>query len=160
VGDDCQRQRLAGLVRSAASQASSSCRRPLKLRDPLPRPGQLIQRHSQIPAQRHHQRGENLAAATIMITGHTRTLRDADPLPPAIRIGRRADATAECHTRHVIPDQLPGAKLDDVKLERADLNNVIGWEGISSMKGAQIAGVKNVPDGFREFANQRGTMVD
>jgi hypothetical protein len=38
--------------------------------------GQLIQRHRQIPAQRHDQRGEHLTARTIMITGHTRTLRD------------------------------------------------------------------------------------
>ena len=71
----------------------------------------LIQRHSQIPAQRHHQRGEHLTAATIMIVGRTRTLRDVDPLPPAIRIGRRVGATAERHTALHIPDQLPVGKL-------------------------------------------------
>lgn len=42
-----------------------------------------------------------------MIAGHTRTLRDADPLPPAIRTGRRVGATAECHATLRTPDQLP-----------------------------------------------------
>lgn len=41
-----------------------------------------------------------------MIAGHTRTLRDVDPLPPAITIDRRVGTTAECHTALHIPDQL------------------------------------------------------
>ena len=94
-----RRRRLAGVPRRL--------RQPLlKLSNPLPRPGQLIQRHSQIPAQRHHQRGEHLTAAAIMIAGHTRTLREVYPLPPAIRIGWRVGATAERHTALHIPDQL------------------------------------------------------
>ena len=85
----------------------------------------FIQRHSQIPAQRHHQRGEHLTAATIMIAGHTRTLRDVDPLPPAIRIGRRVGATAERHTALHIPDQLheifgsqTGSNVPDGRLQQ------------------------------------------
>jgi hypothetical protein len=30
-----------------------------------------------------------------MIAGHTRTLRDVDPLPPAIKIGRRVHPAAD-----------------------------------------------------------------
>jgi hypothetical protein len=39
-----------------------------------------------------------------MIAGHTRTLRDVDPLPSAIKIGRRVDLPAERHTAHDLPD--------------------------------------------------------
>ena len=38
-----------------------------------------------------------------MIAGHSRTLRDVDPLPPAIRNGRRVGTTAKCHATLPIP---------------------------------------------------------
>ena len=53
-----------------------------------------------------------------------------------------------------------GANLTGTKLERADLSGIIGWKKIVSMKGAHIAGVKNAPDGFREFAESLQAIID
>jgi len=45
-----------------------------------------------------------------------------------------------------------GAVLDRADLERADLIGLRGWENITSMRETQIAGVRNAPAGFEEFA--------
>jgi len=42
-----------------------------------------------------------------MIAGHTRTLRDTLPLPPAIKISRRVSPPHNGHTTATAPDQLP-----------------------------------------------------
>lgn len=46
--------------------------------------------------------------------------------------------------------------FDGAILERADLDKIVGWEQIISMKSARIAGIRNAPDGFRAFAISKG----
>jgi uncharacterized protein YjbI with pentapeptide repeats len=53
---------------------------------------------------------------------------------------------------------IKGATLDDVILERADLSELNGWEAIRSLTGAKISGVRNAPDGFREWAVAHGAL--
>lgn len=50
------------------------------------------------------------------------------------------------------------AILNGVILERADLEQVIGWEHITSMDGAKIHGIRNSPAGFRDFALGKGAI--
>lgn len=51
-----------------------------------------------------------------------------------------------------------GAILDGVNLERADLSELQGWEDIRSLTGAKISGVRNAPDGFRQWASAHGAL--
>ena len=50
---------------------------------------------------------------------------------------------------------LEGAALDDADLRHADLKG-IAWERLKSVKGANIAGVRNAPAGFAEWALKNG----
>ena len=47
---------------------------------------------------------------------------------------------------------LAGADLSGADLSGADLTNIMDWQNIKSLKGANIYGVKNAPDGFEEWA--------
>ncbi|WP_049573367.1 pentapeptide repeat-containing protein [Nonomuraea sp. SBT364] len=51
-----------------------------------------------------------------------------------------------------------GANLSGANLERADLMGLRDWEAVSSIKGAQILGVRNAPDGFVEWALKNGAI--
>jgi hypothetical protein len=57
---------------------------------------------------------------------------------------------------------LDGAKLDGADLSSADLRNAdlnsIAWQQIAAIKSANIAGVKNAPAGFREWALKNGAV--
>jgi hypothetical protein len=62
---------------------------------------------------------------------------------------------------------LNGADLGAADLSRADLSNVdlrnadlknIRWDGIASMRMANVFGVRNVPDGFVAFALAHGAV--
>ena len=57
---------------------------------------------------------------------------------------------------------LDGASLDGVDLSSADLRNAdlhsIAWQKIAAIKSANIAGVKNAPAGFREWALKNGAI--
>jgi hypothetical protein len=50
---------------------------------------------------------------------------------------------------------LEGAILDDADLRHADLKGV-QWRGIKSVKGADIAAVRNAPEGFVVWAKSQG----
>ena len=52
---------------------------------------------------------------------------------------------------------LSGASLDDADLRGADLNG-IEWQHLKSAKGANIAGAKNAPAGFVEWALRNGAI--
>ncbi|HVU46680.1 MAG TPA: pentapeptide repeat-containing protein [Terracidiphilus sp.] len=52
---------------------------------------------------------------------------------------------------------LSGATLDDADLSDADLSN-IGWQHLSSVKGANIHQVKNAPEGFVVWAMSHGAI--
>ncbi|MGA9585155.1 MAG: pentapeptide repeat-containing protein [Terracidiphilus sp.] len=57
---------------------------------------------------------------------------------------------------------LAGAKLDGTNLSSADLRHAdlraIDWKRIAAINQANIAGVKNTPDGFREWALKNGAI--
>jgi hypothetical protein len=52
-----------------------------------------------------------------------------------------------------------GAVLDDADLRNADLKD-IGWQHIKSLKGANIAAARDVPDGFAAWALSNGAVSD
>ncbi len=52
---------------------------------------------------------------------------------------------------------LTGAALDDSDLTDADLKDVV-WQHIKSVKGANIAAVRNAPDGFAAWAMSNGAV--
>lgn len=52
---------------------------------------------------------------------------------------------------------LSGAALDDSDLSQADLKDVV-WQHIKSIKGANIAAVRNAPDGFVAWAMSSGAI--
>jgi Pentapeptide repeats (8 copies) len=52
---------------------------------------------------------------------------------------------------------LTGASLDDADLRGADLKD-IEWQQVKSAKGANIAGAKNAPAGFVEWALKNGAV--
>lgn len=51
-----------------------------------------------------------------------------------------------------------GASFSHCDLGGADLHDLRDWRSISSMSGAQIAGVRNAPDGFLEWAAKNGAV--
>ncbi len=51
-----------------------------------------------------------------------------------------------------------GASLDDADLRGADLRDVT-WQQVKSVKGANVAGVKNAPAGFVEWALKNGAIA-
>jgi hypothetical protein len=62
----------------------------------------------------------------------------------------------------LVGTNLDGAKLDGADLSSADLRNAdlnsIEWQQIAAIKSANIAGVKNAPAGFREWALKNGAV--
>jgi hypothetical protein len=62
----------------------------------------------------------------------------------------------------LVETNLDGANLDGVDLSSADLRNAnlhsIAWQQIAAIKSANIAGVKNAPAGFREWALKNGAI--
>ena len=50
-----------------------------------------------------------------------------------------------------------GAALDDSDLSHADLKNVV-WQHIKSIKGANIAAVRDAPEGFVVWAMSNGAV--
>ena len=51
-----------------------------------------------------------------------------------------------------------GATFFKVNLEDADLSNLVGWQDISRIDGTNVAGVRNPPDGFVEWALSQGAI--
>ena len=54
---------------------------------------------------------------------------------------------------------LTGANLAGADLRNTDLSN-IKWKDLTSVKDANVADVKNAPDGFVEWAKKNGAMVE
>ena len=55
---------------------------------------------------------------------------------------------------------LSGADLSEANLSGAVLSSVMNWKDVSSYKGANISGVKNAPEGFREHALSLGAIEE
>ena len=71
-------------------------------------------------------------------------------------------ANANLSDSDLVGSDLSGAKLDYTDLSSADLRNAnlqgIAWQQIAAIKSANIAGVKNAPTGFRDFALKNGAV--
>jgi uncharacterized protein YjbI with pentapeptide repeats len=53
---------------------------------------------------------------------------------------------------------LSGLALDGADLRGMELQSVKNWQGITGIKGANILGVKNAPEGFVEWAKKLGAV--
>jgi hypothetical protein len=62
----------------------------------------------------------------------------------------------------LVGTDLNGAKLDGVDLSSADLRTAnlqdVAWKQIATIKMANIAGIRNAPEGFREWALKNGAV--
>jgi len=64
-------------------------------------------------------------------------------------------ANADLHGSDLTGAVLTGALLDDTDLSSADLR-ALDWKNVQSLRGANIAGVRNAPDGFVAWALAHG----
>jgi hypothetical protein len=64
----------------------------------------------------------------------------------------------------LVGSDLAGARFDNADLSSADLRNVnlqgIAWEHIAAVKSTNIAGIRNAPEGFRDWALKSGAIED
>jgi uncharacterized protein YjbI with pentapeptide repeats len=71
-----------------------------------------------------------------------------------------ADLTgADLNSATLAAADLTRANLDNADLRNSDLRN-LRWQEIRSIKMANLAGVKNSPDGFLQWALQHGAIQD
>jgi len=64
---------------------------------------------------------------------------------------------ADLNASSLVAADLTGAVLDDADLRSADMAN-IQWQSLKSISRANIAGVKNAPPGFVEWAMKNGAV--
>jgi hypothetical protein len=89
-------------------------------------------------------------------------LRSANIRESNLQNARLIDAdlsNADLHSADLTGADLARAVFDNADLRNANLHN-IRWQEIHSMKMANIAGVKNAPDGFLQWALQHGAIQD
>ena len=71
-------------------------------------------------------------------------------------------SNADLQDADLVACNLAGAKLDGADLTSADLHSAnlknIQWQQISAIKDANIAGIKDAPDGFRQWALKNGAV--
>lgn len=71
-------------------------------------------------------------------------------------------ANADLNNSDLVGSDLSGARLDNANLSSADLRNAnlkgILWQHIAAIKAANIAGIRNAPEGFREWALKSGAI--
>jgi hypothetical protein len=65
---------------------------------------------------------------------------------------------ANLHDSDLSEAVLTGANLERANLRDSDLNNVIDWKNVSSIKYANIHGINNPPPGFVIWAKNNGAM--
>jgi len=64
---------------------------------------------------------------------------------------------ADLNGASLVGVDLSGASLDDADLRHADLAGIV-WGHLKSVKGANIAGVRNAPAGFVDWAMKNGAV--
>lgn len=108
----------------------------------------------------------DLSAADLRgsVLGHA-DLTFADLQSANLRSSNLEDAdlgNANLTNSDLVGIDLARAKLDSADLSSADLRNAnlkdVGWQHIAAIKSANIAGVKNAPDGFRDWALKNGAI--
>ena len=77
-------------------------------------------------------------------------------------LDRAIFSSANLSDADLLGSNLAGAKFDNADLSSADLRGAnlaqISWQHIAAIKSANIAGVKNPPEGFREWALKQGAI--
>jgi len=101
-------------------------------------------------------RGGDLQETTLSYADlHSANLRGS-------RMAHSVLSDADLHDADLVGADLAGAKLDGADLSSADLRSAkltgTDWQGIKSIKGANIAGVQGAPDGFMKWALQNGAV--
>jgi hypothetical protein len=103
-------------------------------------------------------RNSNLRSANLTAAD----LRSANFRESNLQNARLIDADltgADLDSATLVGADLTRANLDNVDLRNTDLRN-IRWQDIRSMKMANLAGVRNAPDGFLRWALRHGAIQD
>ena len=103
-------------------------------------------------------RGGTLPSANLDFANlHSANLRGAD-------LQRATLTNANLSDADLVGSNLAGAALDNADLTSADLRNAdlreISWKHIATIKSANIAGIKNAPQDFRDWALKNGALED
>jgi len=101
-------------------------------------------------------RGGDLREATLSYADlHSANFRGS-------RLANAVLSNADLHDADLVGADLDGAKLDGADLTSADLRSAllkgIQWQQIKSVKGANIAGVRDAPEGFVQWALLNGAV--
>jgi hypothetical protein len=118
----------------------------------LPRAGLLRSNLNAVDARNSDFQGADFTAADL----HSGNFRESNLSGANLRDADLGEADL-CSAR------LNGAVLDGATLDAADLGNTdlgdLKWQKIRSLKGANIAQVRNAPDGFIQWAKQHGAVA-
>lgn len=101
-------------------------------------------------------RGSDLNSAELTFADlHSANFRKSD-------LERTILSNANMSDTDLVDINLAGARLDGANLSSADLRNAnlqdIDWRLIASIQSANIAGIKNAPEGFRAWALVHGAI--
>ncbi len=101
-------------------------------------------------------RNSNLIGVNFTLANlHSANLRDSS-LDHAVFVNANL-ADADLAGSSLVGADFSGAVLDDADLSQADLKD-LQWQRLKSMKGANIAGVRNPPEGFQAWAMAHGAV--
>ncbi len=118
----------------------------------LPRAGLLRSNFNAVDARNSDFQGADFTAANL----HSGNFRESNLSGANLRDADLGEADL-CSAR------LNGAVLDGATLDAADLGNTdlgdLKWQKIRSLKGTNIARVRNAPDGFIQWAKQHGAVA-
>ena len=101
-------------------------------------------------------RGSNLQFADLTFADlHSANFRGSD-------LENTNFTNAKMTSSDLVGSNLAGSRLDNTDLTAADLRNVdlqrVAWQHIASVRAASIAGIRNAPDGFRDWAIKNGAI--
>lgn len=101
-------------------------------------------------------RGSNFASADLNFADlHEANLRGSNLASVSL-------SNADMKDADLVGSNLASANLDHADLTSADLRSAnlsgVRWAGITSIKSANIAGVKDAPEGFRQWALGKGAI--
>ena len=118
----------------------------------LPRAGLLRSNLNAVDARNSDFQGADFTAANL----HSGNFRESNLSGANLR-------DADLGEADLCSAHLNGAVLDGATLDAADLGNTdlgdLKWQKIRSLKGANIARVRNAPDGFIQWAKQHGAVA-
>jgi hypothetical protein len=101
-------------------------------------------------------RNSNLSAADLTFSNlNSANLRNA--ILDSARFAQADLRNADLTESSLVAADFAGATLDGADLRNADLKD-IRWEHLKSLRGANIAGVRNAPEGFVTWAMSNGSV--